>query len=109
MTLPEKRLWAALRTTNLHIRRQTPVGRHIADFLIHSCKLMIEVDGLRHTLEEEQLHDFERDAWFASQGYRTFANQRVLDDIEGVLADIQAAVGPPPSPALPPSADGKGE
>jgi very-short-patch-repair endonuclease len=109
MTLPETRLWKVLRGTPLHVRRQAPIGRYIADFAIHDCKLVIEVDGLRHTLDEEMLNDCERDAWFVSQGYRTlrFTNERVLGDIEGVLADIQAAVQSPPSPTLPPSR-GKG-
>ena len=111
MTLPEKLLWAELGKIPLHVRKQAPVGRYIADFIIHDCKLVIEVDGLRHSLPEEELHDAERDAWFSSQGYRTLrvTNVRVLEDMDGVLADIQAAVLSPPSPTLVPSSDGKAE
>ena len=110
MTLPEKLLWKELRGTPLHVRKQAPMGRYVADFIIHDCRLVIEVDGSRHLLDDEQLHDAERDAWFASQGYRTlrFTNAQVMDDREKVLSDIQAAVQSPPSPTLPPSR-GKGD
>ena len=109
LTLPEKRLWADLRRTPLHVRRQAPTGRYVSDFIIHDCKL-IEIDGPTHGFPERELADAQRDVWFASQGYRTlrFTNARVMDDIEGVPSDIQAAALSPPSPALPPSR-GKGE
>ncbi len=45
MTGPEKRLWKALRKTGLHIRRQAPIGRYIADFACHEARVVIEVDG----------------------------------------------------------------
>jgi very-short-patch-repair endonuclease len=94
MTLPEKRLWAELRGTPLHVRRQVPIGRYVADFAILSERLIIEVDGPRHTLQEDKLHDAARDAWFAAEGFRTirFTNARVLDDVDGVLSDIQSAL-----------------
>jgi very-short-patch-repair endonuclease len=71
MTSSEKVLWEALRALKLHIRRQVPVGPYVADFAHHRSGLIIEIDGSRHDLPEEQLHDAERDAWFESQGYRT--------------------------------------
>ncbi|MBI1686070.1 DUF559 domain-containing protein [Caulobacter hibisci] len=70
MTASERNLWKALRALDLHIRRQAPIGRYVADFVHHPSRLVIEVDGGRHDLSEEQLHDAERDAWLASQGYR---------------------------------------
>ena len=100
MTLPEKRLWAELRGTHLHVRRQAPIGPYFADFAILSEKLIIEVDGSRHSLPENQLHDARRDAWFAGQGFHTlrFTDAQVLDDMEGVLSTIQAAVCLTPIP-----------
>ena len=48
----EKKLWALLRelrgSHGLHVRRQVPVGHYIADFAIHSLRLIIEVDGHTH-------------------------------------------------------------
>ena len=110
MTLPEKRLWAELRGTKLHVRRQAPVGRYVADFVIFGCKLVIEVDGAPHELFPDcAIRDIERDAWLTAQGFRVlrFSNRQVMDGMEQVLGDIQTAVLSPPSPALPPSR-GKG-
>ena len=70
MTASERRLWAELRKLELHFRRQVPIGRYIADFASHNAKLVVEVDGLRHDLPDQQLHDVQRDAWLASAGYQ---------------------------------------
>ncbi|WP_233245290.1 MULTISPECIES: endonuclease domain-containing protein [unclassified Caulobacter] len=70
MTASGRNLWKALRALDIHIRRQAPIGRYVADFVHHPSRLVIEVDGGRHDLPEEQLHDAERDAWLAGQGYR---------------------------------------
>lgn len=76
MTLSERKLWREQRKLDLHIRRQAPIGRYIADFAHHEARLVIEVDGPRHSLDEAQLYDVDRDAWLESQGYRVV---RVLD------------------------------
>ncbi|KSB88775.1 hypothetical protein AS593_22010 [Caulobacter vibrioides] len=70
MTASERNLWKALRALDLHIRRQAPIGRYVADFVHHGSRLVIEVDGGWHDLPEQQLHDVERDGWLVSQGYR---------------------------------------
>jgi very-short-patch-repair endonuclease len=98
MTGPEKLLWAELRKVDLHVRRQVPMGRYIADFAIHSAKLIIEVDGARHDLPENELHDALRDAWFTSQGYSTLRvrNNDILNDLNGVVALILSVALPSP-------------
>ena len=136
MTLPEKLLWIELRKLKLNIRRQAPIGRYVADFVCHSASLVIEIDGARHDLPEDQLHDLERTAWLNSQGYRVirFRNEHVIADAVDVANQIRVAIAPPkarldgdsclataptgalapttvvspPTPALPPSR-GKGE
>jgi very-short-patch-repair endonuclease len=111
MTASEKRLWKALRALDLHIRRQAPIGRYVADFAHHGARLIIEVDGGWHDLPEAQLHDAERDAWLTEQGYRVMrirsreAFDYPYDVADRVAAEIQRS---PPSPALPPSR-GKGD
>ncbi len=92
MTGPEKLLWAELRKLDLHVRRQVPMGGYIADFAIHGARLIIEVDGARHDLPENEAHDTLRDAWFTSQGYRTLRirNGQILDDLNGVIDRIQS-------------------
>jgi very-short-patch-repair endonuclease len=90
MTLPEKRLWEALRKTDLHVRRQAPLGRYIADFVSHEARLVIELDGYWHSLPAGQIHDATRDAWMESQGYRVlrFPNQQAMNDLQGVVEAI---------------------
>jgi len=108
MTGAETLLWRHLkahRLARLGFRRQAPMGNYIADFVAHSCKLVVEVDGESHNFEERIRHDEERDRWFASRGYRVlrFTNDDVLKNLEGVvLAILQAAEqAAPPSLALP--------
>ena len=81
------------------------MGNYIADFVAHSCKLVVEVDGDSHDFEERIRHDAQRDQWFASRGYRVlrFTNDDVMRNLEGVvLAILQTAEqAAPPSLALP--------
>ncbi|PIB93150.1 DNA methyltransferase [Caulobacter sp. FWC2] len=104
MTASERVLWKVLRALDLHIRRQAPIGRYIADFIHHGAKLVIEVDSGWHDHPEAQLRDAERDAWLAEQGYRVM---RVRDGeafgnpyrvAERVAAEIQRS---PPSQPFP--------
>jgi len=104
MTVSEKRLWEALRALNLHIRRQVPIGRYVADFVHHGAKLILEVDGGWHDLLEAQLSDAERDAWLETQGYTVIRvkNREAFDypyDVaERVAVEIQRS---PPSQPFP--------
>jgi len=94
----------ALRALNLHIRRQAPIGRYVADFAHHGAKLVIEVDGGRHDLPEAQLRDAERDTWLTAQGYKVMrvrdreAYEHPYDIAERVAAEIQRS---PPSQPFP--------
>ena len=106
-TLAEHRLWMRLRARQLdgcHFRRQSPMGRYIVDFACRRRRLIVEIDGGQHV--ERQEADAVRTAWLEQRGYRVirFWNHHVLDDIEGVLETILAALRDrdPPPPGLPP-------
>src|SRR5215470_9768766 len=108
MTRAERLLWRQLkahRLGGLGFRRQAPMGNYIVDFVSHSCRLVVEVDGESHDFQSSVNYDSRRDAWLASHGYRVlrFTNQEVVKSLEGVVVTIsQAAVsGAPPSLALP--------
>jgi len=118
MTRAETLLWRHLkadRLAGLAFRRQTPMVHYIADFVAHSCKLIVELDGESHDFEERIRHDEVRDAWFVSRGYRVlrFTNDDVMKNLEGVVLTIAEAAeqGSPLSLTLPrkgggnPSAD----
>jgi very-short-patch-repair endonuclease len=96
MTRAEMLLWRYLkadRLAGLGFRRQSPMGNYIADFVAHSCKLVVEVDGESHDFEERIRHDDRRDRWFASRGYRVlrFTNEDVMKNLEGVVLAIRQA------------------
>jgi very-short-patch-repair endonuclease len=96
MTCAETLLWRHLkadRLGGLGFRRQTPMGNFIADFVAHSCKLVVEVDGESHNFEERIRHDARRDEWFASRGYRVlrYTNDDVMKNLEGVVLSILEA------------------
>jgi very-short-patch-repair endonuclease len=88
----ERTLWRLLRDRRLEglkFRRQVPIGRYIADFICLRHRLIVEADGPLH----DELHDAERDAWLASQGFRVlrFPNPALSDAPERVLDAIVAA------------------
>jgi len=89
----ETRLWQALRNRQLaraKFRRQVPLGGYIADFLCAEARLIVELDGGQHTLEA----DAARTAWLEAQGFRLirFWNHQVLENLDGVLQVIEAAI-----------------
>ena len=103
MTTAEKLLWSKLRAhrlDGLHIRRQHPIDRFIADFYYAPSKLVIEVDGDIHAEPERAARDAERTAWFVENGFRVirFTNEDVLRRLAGVLEAIRESclASPPP-------------
>ncbi|WP_370180282.1 endonuclease domain-containing protein [Alteriqipengyuania sp.] len=100
----ERRLWSRLRAKRLNgwkFRRQQPIGRFIVDFVCYEARLIVEVDGSQHA---DKQHDKMRDKWLSSQGFRVlrFWNNQVMENEDGVVTAIAAALQPPlpnPSPA----------
>ncbi|GAP13052.1 uncharacterized protein conserved in bacteria [Longilinea arvoryzae] len=99
-TLAEMKLWAYLRRDQLNgvsFRRQHAIGPYVADFCAVKAKLVVELDGSQHLEQEE--YDAQRTAYLAERGYRVlrFWNHQVMNEIEGVLMEIEAAIeaGPP--------------
>ncbi len=85
-------MWRALREMNLpmKVRRQHPIGRHIADFAIPGLKLIIEIDGGQHATTIER--DMARTRELNAHGYRVirFWNNDVMANLEGVMETIAA-------------------
>ncbi|HEX8991759.1 MAG TPA: DUF559 domain-containing protein [Anaerolineales bacterium] len=95
MTPAEKRLWEALRGNQLQgvsFRRSHAIGRHIADFCSPRLKLIVELDGNPHHTRQEA--DAERTQYLEALGYRVlrFWNSRVIEDLSGVLREIEEAI-----------------
>lgn len=100
MTEAEKHLWRFLRIRQMNgakFRRQHPVGRYILDFACVELKVAVEVDGGQHM--ENAQYDRHRNDWLKTQGWEIlrFWNTEVLQNTEGVLQVIEAALAPSPS------------
>ncbi|MFC1484113.1 endonuclease domain-containing protein [Candidatus Neomarinimicrobiota bacterium] len=96
-TPAEDRLWQRLRRRQLlgvKFRRQHTVDRFIVDFYCSTTGLVIEVDGPihRYTAEEDAI----RQAFLEYAGLRVlrFTNNRIEDNMEDVLREIESALQP---------------
>ncbi len=87
-------LWSKLRNKQLDgikFRRQQPLGGYIVDFVSLDKKLIIEIDGGQHSEEQAIKQDGQRTKWLENEGYRVirFWNNDVLENLEGVIMEIQ--------------------
>jgi len=102
-TAAEALLWTCLRRGQLagqRFRRQHAIGPAIVDFYCAEAQLVIEVDGPIH--EKQYAEDRTRQEWLEARGLLVlrFPNERVTQQIDGVIAEIGQALsirGPSPS------------
>ena len=73
-------------------RRQHAIGKYVVDFCLVKSKLVIELDGVQH--HEQSEYDDQRTAYLESLGFRVirFWNDQVMNDMEGVIRSIKAAL-----------------
>ena len=94
-TEQERHLWYAfLHDYPVRFRRQVPIDRFIADFVCSKAKMILELDGSQHSIENGPAYDKERDAILASYGYKVFriANSEINDHFNGVCEWIDRTV-----------------
>jgi very-short-patch-repair endonuclease len=112
-TEPEKRLWRHLSNGQLDgnkFRRQSVIGRFIADFLCPQKALIVEVDGDTHDAAKDRL----RDDVLAGFGFRVVrvTNDDVMTNMDGVLRHILLVLESAPDrwhkPHPNPSPEGEG-
>ena len=94
MTQAEILLWEALKGNKLmdtKFRRQHPISQFIVDFYCHKHKLVIELDGSIHNLEEQKERDVGREAMLKDLGLTIirFTNYEVENNLSTVLASIR--------------------
>jgi very-short-patch-repair endonuclease len=94
-TEAEARLWRYLRNRQMEgakFRFQSPVGPYVADFLCVEAKLIVELDGGQHGIQNEK--DAARTRALEAAGYQVirFWNNDVMGNTEGVLAEIRLTV-----------------
>ncbi|WP_294056522.1 endonuclease domain-containing protein [Sphingomonas sp.] len=92
-TEPERRVWGILSGSQFgghKFRRQSVIGRFIADFLCPQKALIIEVDGDTHDEAKDRL----RDDILARHGFRVVrvTNHDVMTNLDGVAHVIGVAL-----------------
>jgi 5-methyltetrahydrofolate--homocysteine methyltransferase len=92
-TEAESLLWNHLRASQLGVRyrHQHIIGDYIADFACVSNKLIIEIDGLYHSLPEQTISDQERTDWLEGKGWKVirFTNEEIFSNLDKVLEQIK--------------------
>ena len=91
-TLGELRLWELLRrdTLGVRFRRQEPIGRYIVDFVCLKRKVIVEVDGWTHIIDEDPNYARNRDAFLARRGFHVMHVPSEMVDHE--LHVVEAAI-----------------
>ena len=89
----EQILWLQLRNRcflNYKFRRQFPIEPYIADFVCLELKLIVELDGSRHS----ERADIERTLFLNQRGFKVvrFWNNDLFNNLEGGLDGIRLAV-----------------
>lgn len=97
----ERKMWLALRANrfeNQQFTRQTIIAPYIVDFASKADRLIIEIDGDTHPVEDR--YDARRTEFLESLGYRVlrFGNNDVMGNLEGVLGMLSTALRMSPSP-----------
>ena len=100
-TPAERTLWKYLNKSQVggfKFSRQMPVGPYFVDFLCRKLKLVIEIDGHSHDMQQDR--DLKRTRDMEEHGYRVirFANADVMSNVEGVVAEIARVVSGMPTP-----------
>ena len=94
-TWGELRLWEAVRRSRLGVRfrRQEPLGPFVADFVCHSHRIVVEVDGISHGFGDHAYAEC-RDRWLRERGWAVlhFSDEALYRNLEGVLETISAVL-----------------
>jgi very-short-patch-repair endonuclease len=96
MTRAEKKIWYEfLCELEPKCKRQRPIGNYIVVFYISKVKIIIEIDGDSHFLNEEaRKKDVIRDTYLKSLGLHImrFSNNEVYDSFDSVCERIKVKI-----------------
>ena len=95
MTPHERKLWYEfLRYYPVKIYKQRIIANYIVDFYCHSAKLVIELDGSQHYIDENMAYDQERTNILESFGLKVirFSNLDVTQNFDGVCQVIHQEI-----------------
>ena len=107
-TPAERILWEKLRKKQLGISfyRQKPVGEYVVDFYCPKAKLVIEIDGKYHLVNQVKENDKSREDIIKNLGLTVlrFSNRDIITNVENVLEKITNKI-----PLCPPLRKGETE
>ena len=94
LTREERLLWEQLRAHRLNgrkFKRQVPIGMYIVDFSCYASRVIVEIDGAHHGLDETKEYDEIRTHFLNTEGYTVlrFWNHEVTTNINRVLEQIE--------------------
>ena len=96
MTEAESSFWSMVKGNALGERcvRQHVIGDYIVDFIFRKSKLVVEIDGVYHESQEQQLSDTIRSEYLESMGYQVirFTNEQVLFNPEYVISKLKVSL-----------------
>ena len=96
MTNEEKQLWYDfLKKLPMTVNRQKNIGNYIVDFFIASHRIVIEVDGIQHKLQDHLDADQRRDENLRHLGITVlrYTNLQIHQNFQGVCRDILKHLG----------------
>ena len=96
MTSAESIIWKHIHINpwKLKFRRQHPISNFIADFYCHPIKLIIEIDGDIHDVEEVKQYDSAREQSLKVFGLTIlrFRNEEVFNNADAILEKIDETI-----------------
>ena len=89
----ERILWSKLKGRQLEkykFRRQHSIDEFILDFYCPKAKLVIEIDGGQHYMDEDKKKDEKRDSYIKKLGLKVlrFSDRDVLKNISSVSEEV---------------------
>ncbi len=113
-TKEEEKVWELIRNRKIQdtkFRRQHIIDQFIADFVCLELNLIIEIDGLIHSLEDNLISDEARTIKLNELGFEVvrFTNDEVNNDIETVISNLENIISEKKSSSPSPWEKGLGD
>ncbi len=113
-TNEEEKVWEVIRNRQIQdtkFRRQHIIDKFIADFVCLELNLILEIDGLIHSLEDNLISDEARTIRLNELGFEVirFTNEEVNSNIENVISKLEKIISEKKSNSPSPLEKGSGD